>query len=897
MTFTRLASALRWQLLQIIRFVGLIPVAALLASCGGGSSGSSPPPVSQTKTYSATSGIAQKGPLIKGSAVTAQELNSALSPTGKQYSYQISSDLGTFTPTSAFGSQYIGLDAAGYYFDEIQNAVSSGTVTLESYSDLSVDTVVNVNLLTTLAYQRIYNLVVNSNMTFAAARARAESEVLTALNIPSASYGAFGTLDLSGSSDGDHILAAISSEFVYGNQAGPLSVLINNFQNDLGTHGTITDATTLAELAAAAKALNPATIAANLNQRYASVGVTLTASDISDWIDQDGDGVVGKFKFQVPDATPSTAFTLPTFVVTQVAGTPVSVTAGQLSVNGTPTTGSVTVNSGDTVTVSPGPGAFPNGVLNVYLLSAGAKVARVAFVSGLLSISVTPASPTLAKGLTQQFAAAGTFSDTSTADLTASVTWRSSTPTVATVSAGGLAQGVAVGSTTLTATSGSVSGNVTLTVTAPALESLAITPTSPASGVGLTRQLTATATYSDGTTADVTGLATWTSSVPTVATIAAQTGQATGVSLGTTQISATVGDVSQSVTLSIVSNVWSPAASLSLPRYGHTATLLPNGTVLVAGGRSTSNSIAALAQIYDPVKDVWSPAANMVNARAYHTATLLSNGKVLVVGGMTTVPTNSAEIYDPVANTWTAAAYLYTARLYHTATLLPDGTVLVAGGTTLPVTATIGTVGTAEIYDPNTNNWTVTTMPAPVTTHTATLLANGTVLLAGGTTTDSTMSNVLMASAGMVYGPSTNTWTTTGNFVNPRYYHSATLLPNGQVLMAGGVALNVAFSQVGPSTEVYDPIANNWSAAGTLLNARDLHTATMLSSGTILLAGGTTNSAEMYDPTTNTSSAAASLINPRQFHTATLLPNGVVLVVGGIDISNGNALSSAELYW
>ncbi len=277
--------------------------------------------------------------------MTAQELDSALSPTGKQYSYQIDSDLGTFTPTSTFSSQYIGLNATGYYFDEVQNDVSSGTVTLDGYNDLSVDTTVNINLLTTLAYQRINHLVASSKMTFAAARIQAEGEVLAALNIPVGSYGAFGTLDLSGSSDGDHILAAISSVFVYGNQAGPQGALINNFQNDLGTSGTITDAATRTALAAAAKALNPAAIAANLNQRYASLGVTLTATDISDWIDEDGDGVVGKFKFQVPDATPSTAFALPKFVIDQIAGTSVSVTAGQLAVNGTPASGSVTVNT------------------------------------------------------------------------------------------------------------------------------------------------------------------------------------------------------------------------------------------------------------------------------------------------------------------------------------------------------------------------------------------------------------------------------------------------------------------------------------------------------------------------------------------------------------------------
>ena len=117
---------------------------------------------------------------ITGSAVTAQELDSSLSPTGKQYSYQVTSDLGEFSPTSNFTSQYIGVSATGYYFDEVLGAVSSGPVTLNGYSDLSVDTVMNVNILTTLAYQRIRTLAVQPGKTFSAARTQAEQEVLSA---------------------------------------------------------------------------------------------------------------------------------------------------------------------------------------------------------------------------------------------------------------------------------------------------------------------------------------------------------------------------------------------------------------------------------------------------------------------------------------------------------------------------------------------------------------------------------------------------------------------------------------------------------------------------------------------------------------------------------------------
>src|SRR5262249_16979582 len=158
-----------------------------------------------------------------------------------------------------------------------------------------------------------------------------------ALNIQNGtSYGAFGSLDLSNTTDGDHILLAISSLFVFGNTSGNLASLIASFQSDIGANGAITSAATKATLAASAKALDPAAIAANLTARYKSVGVTFKPSDISDWIDQDGDGVVGKFKFQVSDATQTSDFAFPAFVTDPQAGKTISMSAGQLTVNGTP---------------------------------------------------------------------------------------------------------------------------------------------------------------------------------------------------------------------------------------------------------------------------------------------------------------------------------------------------------------------------------------------------------------------------------------------------------------------------------------------------------------------------------------------------------------------------------
>jgi hypothetical protein len=999
---------------------------------GGGTSGETTPP----PTWTAKSGVAQKGPLIKGSTVTAQELDSSLSPTGAQFTYQTTSDLGTFSPTSTFTSQYIGLLATGYYFDEVVNAISSGTVTLNAYSDLAVDSVLNVNLLTTLEYQRIQNLITKSNMTFTAARTQAETEVLAALNIPAGSYGSFDSFDLSGSTDGDHILAAISALFVYGNSAGPLSQLIAQFQSDIGANGVITNAATTTALLAAAKGMDPSAIAANLTQFYASDGLTFTASDISDWIAQSGDGVVGRFAFLVSDATPSTAFTFPSYAVSQFAGTQVAVTAGQLSINGTPVSGTVSFNAGDVVTLLPSLGNFPNGVLNCYLVSGKTNLARVSFVNGLVSIAVTPDTPNVPLGVTQQFKATGTFSDTSTADLTSSVSWTSGSPAVATVNAGsGLATVLTVGSAVITATLGSVSGSTTLTVTPAALVSIVITPNPITVGAGGSQQLTATGTYSDGTTQDVTTVVKWTSNTPSVATIGQTTGLATGVSSGTATISATIGSITGTDQLSVpalvsiaitpnpitiaagqsqqltatgtysdgstqdvttaaqwasdtpsvatiglstglATGVSAGSATISATIGSVTGTaplsvpslvsiqITPNAITIavgpnlqftatgiysdgsrqnltaVANWTSTMPSVATIgastglatgvsvgsATISATVGSIagttllsvtsgvyrgaWLPTGSMAAMRASHTATLLTNGSVLAAGGQylvgaTWVMLASAEIYNPVAGTWTATGSLATARTNYTATLLPNGTVLVAGGmTTVHVNSVLGyqVVASAEIYDPVAGTWTPTgSMTYTRQNHTATLLPNGTVLVAGGQSEGQSGSGVQPETGFLVsaeiYDPVAGTWTLTGNMANYRMQHTATLLPNGTVLVASG---QTNYTDLTTSAEIYDPGTGVWTVTGRMITARVLDPATLLPNGTVLVAGGCNcaapiSNAETYNSAAGTWTAAASMSTDRLDHTATLLLNGTVLVAGGTP-NNGTVLSSAEIY-
>jgi hypothetical protein len=165
-------------------------------------------------------------------------------------------------------------------------------------------------------------------------------------------------------------------------------------------------------------------------------------------------------------------------------------------------------------------------------------------------------------------------------------------------------------------------------------------------------------------------------------------------------------------------------------RARHTATLLPNGKVLVAGG--VRPAYTNTAELYDPLSGTWSTTGSMATARGVHTATLLPSGKVLVAGGRNTFSLASAELYDPSSGTWTNAAPLALARYSHTATLLPDGKVLVIGGFLFSGGDTIA-LASAELYDPSSGTWSAS---GPLATaraeHTATLLPNGKVLVAAG---------------------------------------------------------------------------------------------------------------------------------------------------------------------
>jgi hypothetical protein len=324
---------------------------------------------------------------------------------------------------------------------------------------------------------------------------------------------------------------------------------------------------------------------------------------------------------------------------------------------------------------------------------------------------------------------------------------------------------------------------------------------------------------------------------------------------------------------------WTFTGSLNTANAGP-ATLLPNGKVLVVGGG---------AELYDPAKGIWSKTADPIFETG--TATLLQNGKVLVVGG-------GAELYDPATGAWSLTGNLNVPRFPQTATLLKNGKVLVTGGQD---DISRSPTDTAELYDPNTGAWSVTgRLNTARAGHTATLLQNGKVLVAGGTN-DGDFSVTFTE----LYDPTTGTWSITGSLNAARGGHTATLLPNGDVLVAGACNDGI-YCGNNSSAELYNPITGTWSITGALNTPRFFHTATLLPNGQVLIAGGLyenffsgteafLDSAEIYDAAHGNWNTTANLNAPRLFHTATLLQNGKVLVVGGYDDAN-TPLRSAELY-
>ena len=343
-------------------------------------------------------------------------------------------------------------------------------------------------------------------------------------------------------------------------------------------------------------------------------------------------------------------------------------------------------------------------------------------------------------------------------------------------------------------------------------------------------------------------------------------------------------------------------------RAGHTATLLLDGKVLIAGGlvaNAYPPVLLASAEVYDPATGTLTATGNMTTVRAWHTATLLHDGRVLIAGGDFSLDgspqTSTAELYDPSTGSFTATANMLIGQTNYTATLIGNGKVLIAGG--IAGECCDANIARAELYDPSTGTFTFTGLYAGPGTPgyvlggpgypTAILLRDGRVLLAGEPTAE-------------LYDPVTETFSLTGEMTTrvfgnkPAYIagRTSTLLTNGKVLVTGGGQPQGNFADIPiADAELYDPSTGMFTATGSMTKARYGHTATLLPDGTVLVAGGegyacngtscmvsgSEASAEIYDPRTGTFAATGSMTSLREWHTSTLLHDGRVLITGGFD--------------
>jgi Galactose oxidase, central domain len=343
---------------------------------------------------------------------------------------------------------------------------------------------------------------------------------------------------------------------------------------------------------------------------------------------------------------------------------------------------------------------------------------------------------------------------------------------------------------------------------------------------------------------------------------------------------------------------------------------LPDGRVLVAGGIS-DGSKTQYAELYDPISGTWtrtgdeacaagsgSDEIGLVVSGPARTATLLANGKVLVAGG------GCAELYDSNTGSWTRTRDMNVWRGGHTASRLADGRVLVAGG--IESNSWADVTASTETYDQKTGVWTLTAALAGARSgHTSTVLRDGRVFVAGGyypCCAGGAWLEPYPLSSTEIFDPLKETSTSVGSLASPRDAHTATLLPNGKVLIAGGEDDS---GQPMKASEFFDPATGTSSVSGNLNLPRKHAAAIPLPSGDVFVTGGgaiwgtpanllhyeNISDAERYDTTSGKWLPAGQQLTPRMLHTATLLQDGRVLVAGGVASGDGaHPLVSAELY-
>lgn len=353
------------------------------------------------------------------------------------------------------------------------------------------------------------------------------------------------------------------------------------------------------------------------------------------------------------------------------------------------------------------------------------------------------------------------------------------------------------------------------------------------------------------------------------------------------------------------SGAWTQAEPQPKAVWASASVRLHDGRIMVIGGAASQSSFdaVAIAAIFDPATGHWSRVTDMLQPRAYATAVTLNDGSVLVAGGSRNgQPLDTAERYIPDSGTWVAAGRLNLPRTQGELTLLADGRALATGGG-IEGGPTWSSTASAEIFNPKTSQWSlVPPMAVARVRHTAVLLPDGEVLVAGGATTFHLDAGIVTASAEL-FNPRTNSWRAAASMPEPRYVHRSVLLHDGRVLLAGGW---YAMSNADPSHEtavIYDPATDKWSATGSMTTARAEFGLAMLPDGRVLVAGGTDKSysltvtAELFDPVTGSWTPTGNLKVATMWSAIQTLADGRVLISGGgLDASAIKVTAACEIY-
>jgi hypothetical protein len=338
--------------------------------------------------------------------------------------------------------------------------------------------------------------------------------------------------------------------------------------------------------------------------------------------------------------------------------------------------------------------------------------------------------------------------------------------------------------------------------------------------------------------------------------------------------------------------------SMTTPRSGHAATLLANGKVLITGGTTVTAagvvSVTATAEIYDPATEHFTATGKMNTPRRGHQATLLNNGKVLITGGSdATHVLSTAELYDPATGTFTYTANpMSSPRTLHRQTVLLDGRVLITGGSAAGIFQP--PLASVDIYNPVTDHFiSAPNLKRARMDHSATLLMNGKVLIAGGW---GGADGSAVINSAELFDPATGTFALTGSLHTARAGQAAVLLQDGRVLIAGGNDESDAGSGIGElaSAEIYSAAAGTFAVTGSMSTPRGYFAADLLSDGNVIVIGGFSeppygpfdirsyhSGTEIYSVASGHFGAGPTMHTPRRAETATVLKNGFILVAGG----------------